>query len=92
MRKKFTPSQKAKVALEALTGSKTIAQISSIYGVHSTQINEWKKQAREKLELLFSDKRAKEGRQEERLVAELYQLIGQRDIEIEWLKKKLEQT
>ena len=91
MRKKFTPSQKAKVALEALTGSKTIAQISSIYGVHSTQINEWKKQAREKLELLFSDKRAKEGKQEERLVAELYQLIGQRDIEIEWLKKKLEQ-
>lgn len=92
MRKKFTPSQKAKVALEAITGNKTIAQISSIYCVHSTQINEWKRQAREKLELLFSDKRAKEGKQDERLVAELYQLIGQRDIEIEWLKKKLEQT
>ena len=91
MRKKFTPSQKAKVALEALTGTKTIAQISSLYEVHSTQVQEWKKRAQEGMLSLFTDKRAKEGKDNERLIQELYQTIGQRDVELEWLKKKLTQ-
>ena len=44
MRKNFEPIFKAKVALEALRGEKTIAQISSEYGVHSTQIGQWKQE------------------------------------------------
>lgn len=74
----------------ALTGTKTIAQISSAYEVHPSQINEWKKSVKENILSLFTDKRTKEGKTDERLTEELYKLIGQRDIEIEWLKKKLE--
>jgi len=42
--KKYDATLKAKVALEAVKGEKTIAEISSEYGVHSTQIAHWKKQ------------------------------------------------
>ncbi|MBK8537362.1 MAG: transposase [Candidatus Competibacteraceae bacterium] len=52
-RKQFSSEFKAKVALEALKGEKTLAQLSSEYGVHATQINTWKQQAREKLPELF---------------------------------------
>ena len=48
-RKQFSNEFKAKVALEGLKGEKTIAQLSSAYGVHASQINTWKQQAREKL-------------------------------------------
>lgn len=52
-RKQFSNEFKAKVALEALKGEKTIAQLSSEYGVHASQITTWKQQAREKLPELF---------------------------------------
>ncbi len=48
-RKTFTASEKAKVALEAIRGELTLAQISSKYDVHATQINKWKKQGLEQL-------------------------------------------
>ena len=43
-RKKYTPAEKAKIALEAIKGELTLAQISSKYGVHATQIKAWKNQ------------------------------------------------
>ena len=43
--KKYTASEKAKVAMEAIRGDLTMAQISSQYGVHATQITRWKKEA-----------------------------------------------
>jgi transposase-like protein len=85
----FTPNQKAAVALAALQGDKTLAEISSIYQVHDTQIRKWKKQAEEGLAELFSDKRHKENKTQERLIEELYKTIGQREVELNWLKKKL---
>jgi transposase len=48
-RKQFSSEFKAKVALEALKGEKTITQLSSEYGVPATPINAWKRHAREKL-------------------------------------------
>jgi transposase-like protein len=44
MRKKFEPTIKARVVLEALKGEKTLAELSSEYGVHSTQIGAWKQE------------------------------------------------
>ena len=44
-RKKYSPSEKAKIALEAIKAELTIAQIASKYSAHPTQINVWKKQA-----------------------------------------------
>lgn len=43
-RKRYTSSEKAKIALEAIKGEQTLAQISSKYGVHTVQICAWKKQ------------------------------------------------
>ena len=89
MKKSFSPQQKATVALMALKGVQSASQISSTFGVHTTQINTWKKQAEESLEHAFTDKRTKEGKTNEQLIRELYQLVGQRDHELAWLKKSL---
>ena len=90
MKKQFTPQQKAAVALEALKGEKSVAEISGLYEVHSTQIKDWKNTAKEHLTDLFTDKRAKENRTQERLIEELYRLLGRREAEVAWLKKKLQ--
>ncbi len=74
--------------MEAVKGDKTIREISSIYGVHSSQIMKWKKQLLEELPSMFSDKRAKTEKEREDLEAELYRQIGQLKVELEWLKKK----
>ncbi len=89
---KKTPREKAQVALAAIKEVKTMAQISSDFQVHPTQIGLWKKQAIDNLPELFKDKRKKEkedlaGRQAE--LDNLYKIIGQRDAELDWLKKKL---
>lgn len=89
MKKVFTPKQKAEVALAAIKEVQTIAQISSTFEVHPTQIGLWKKQAREGLSEVFSDKRKKDNQSQEEKIDELYKIIGQRDAELVWLKKKL---
>lgn len=79
---------KAKVALEAVRGEKTIAQISSEYGVHANQISQWKKKLLQELPELFSEKRRSKDINKEALEAELYRQIGQLKVELEWVKKK----
>ncbi len=88
MRRNHDAAFKAKVALEAVKGEKTIAQLSSIYGVHANQIGQWKKRLLSELPTLFSDKRKKVEHENEELEAELYRQIGQLKVELEWLKKK----
>lgn len=90
--KVFSPQEKARVALAAIKAEKTTAQISSDYQVHSTQIGLWKKQALDNLAELFKDNRKKEKQAElnyQEQLDNLYKVIGQRDIELDWLKKKL---
>jgi len=89
LKKVFSPKQKAEVALAAIKEVQTIAQISSTFEVHPTQIGLWKKQAREGLSEVFSDKRKKDNQSQEEKIEELYKIIGQRDAELVWLKKKL---
>lgn len=88
MRKKHDAAFKAKVALEAVRGEKTIAQLSSEYGVHPNQIGQWRKRLLEELPEIFSGKREKIDRDGDELVAELYRQIGQLKVELDWLKKK----
>ena len=88
VRTKFSSEIKAKVALDAIKGELTVNEISSNYGVHSTQITSWKKQAMEELKLVFSDKREKKSKLNEQLTDELYKQIGQLKVELDWLKKK----
>lgn len=88
LRKRHDAAFKAKVALEASKGEKTIAQLSSEFGVHANQIRQWRKQLLEELPRLFSDRRRKQEKDDEELRSELYQQIGQLKVELDWLKKK----
>jgi len=88
IRKNYSASFKAKVALEAVKQEKTISQLSSEYGVHANQINQWRKRVLEELPDIFSQKRKKKERDTEELQSELYQQIGQLKVELDWLKKK----
>lgn len=88
MRKTFDAAFKAKVALMALKEEKTIAELSSQYGVHPNQISKWKKLVLERLPSLF-DKRGKTDKDcPDPIVDELYRQIGQLQVEKDWLKKK----
>lgn len=92
MRKQFTPQQKATVALAALTGDKTINQVASQYEVHPTQVKQWKHIVKDSLPALFTDKRKKgTAKTERQTIDELHRVIGVRDAELEWLKKKIDQ-
>lgn len=89
MKKTFSAADKVKVALEAIRGVRSPSEIASAYGVHPTQIGCWKRQLIERAPALFTDRRTTDGKTQERLLAELYQTIGQRDMELAWLKKSL---
>jgi len=91
-RKRHSAQVKGKVALEAIKGQKTVNEIASEYGVHPTQITQWKKQVLEELPQIFSSRRAKGEQAEEALKATLYQEIGQLKVELDWLKKKVERV
>ena len=86
-RLKFSAAEKFRVALEAIKGEKTIAEISSHYHVHATQISSWKRQALDYLAASFTDKKKPEENHEKEL-GELYQQIGQLKVENDFLKKK----
>jgi transposase-like protein len=88
MRQQFTPNQKATVALAALSGSQTINQIAAAHEVHPSQVKSWKSVASTGLPQLFTDNRSKEALDQQAKIDELHRVIGVRDAELEWLKKK----
>jgi len=90
MRKTIGPAIKAKAALAALKGEKTIAELSSEYEIHPNQISKWKKLVLEQLPSLFEKKNSQKGEQPSPDTDELYKQIGQLQVENDWLKKKSE--
>jgi transposase-like protein len=86
----FTASKKSKIAIAAVEGKLTQAQISSEYGVHSTQIKAWKQTALKAIEDVFSGAHDKDKKAQEQLVDDLYQEIGRLQAQLSWLKKKHE--
>jgi len=87
-RKTFTAAEKAKIALEAIRGELTLAQISSKYDVHATQINNWKKQALKQLPEAFTNQAKQVQVDHESELQLLYEQIGRLKIENDFLKKK----
>jgi putative transposase len=90
-RRTFSPEFKAKVALEALKEVEPIHVIASRHEVLPVQVSQWKKELARRLPEVFAsaaqstrDEVAEAERQKE-----LYARIGQQQIEIDWLKKKL---
>ena len=77
------------MAISAIKSENKISQLASVNQIHPNQIKRWKKIIEENASLLFSDKRKSENKSQEQLIEHLYRVIGQRDIELDWLKKKL---
>ena len=91
-RRKFDAGLKAKVAIAAIRGLETSAEISSSYGVHSTQVTKWKKKAMEELPGIFAEngKAQRGAAPDDQLISTLYEEIGRLKVELDWVKKKLE--
>ena len=78
---------KAKVALAAVRGDKSLGELAKQFQVHPTQISTWKQHLLETVPELFADRRKKH--QEQRISTDaLYQQIGQLSMELSWLQKK----
>jgi transposase len=88
IRKSHPPSLKAKVAIEAIKGNKTITQIAQMFGVHPTQVGGWKKQALAGLPDVFGNGREQMRQQTDAEKDELYKQIGQLKVELDFLKKR----
>lgn len=91
MRRQFNAGQKASVALAALKGDKTINQIASEFEVNPTQVKQWRDTAKASMSSAFADKRktAAKAADTQKQIDELHRIIGLRDAELEWLKKKI---
>jgi len=87
-RRNHSAQFKAKVALAAAKGDKTIAELTSEYQVHPNQITQWKKQLLESLPEIFSRSRDRDKQRQDDLTDRLYRQIGQLKVELDWLKKK----
>ena len=92
-RNRPTASFKAKVAVAALKEVKTVSELASQYGMHPTQIHQWKRQLLDRVEEIFSTpgSRARAGEDQEALQAKLYEEIGRLKVELAWVKKKAAQ-
>ena len=88
-RTRHTASLKFKVALEAAKEQKTRSQVASEFGVHPTQVSQWKKELLANGTHLFEKGRPKRQEKEkaEQEIA-LYEQIGRLNMELAWLKKK----
>jgi transposase len=86
--KQYSAEEKTKIALDAIKGDMTMSQISSKYGVHATQISNWKKQALANMIGGFKAPTKSEAPDQEPLIKSLYEQIGQLTVERDWLKKK----
>src|SRR5215831_8631161 len=87
-RKQYSPKFKARVAMEAIRGEKTLSQLGSQFKVHPIQIAKWRKAALEQLPELFVDGRTRKGRNGKSDSDALYAEIGRLKVELDWLKKK----
>jgi transposase-like protein len=89
-RKRHEASTKARVALEALKERETVAQISKRFGVHPTQVNQWKRKLFEEAAEIFERENGSK-RVEAFEATELYEQIGRLKMELDWLKTKAAQ-
>jgi putative transposase len=88
MRKRYPAEFKAKVALEAVKGERSLSELASRYEVHPNQIGQWRKSLLAGLPEVFSEKRQRQVQDGEEEKARLYEEIGRLKMELDWLKKK----
>jgi transposase-like protein len=87
-RRQFSSELKAKIAVEAIKGQRTVQEIASSYKVHPNQVTNWKKQLLDFSPEAFSVGRLRLDQADEQLKSELYEQIGKLKVELDWLQKK----
>jgi transposase-like protein len=88
-RRQHSDEFKAKVAVEAVRGVRTLSELSSMFKVHPTVIGHWKRRLLAGAASVFGQSAGAVGQSEEDLTGPLYQEIGRLKMEVDWLKKKL---
>lgn len=88
-RKSYSDGFKATVALAAVKGDRTVAELASPFGVHATLVQAWKKQLVTNAETVFSGGAKLADPAAEAKQAELYEQLGRVQMELAWLKKKV---
>mgnify|MGYP003334610099 CR=1 FL=1 len=91
VRRRFEAGFKAKVALEAIRGLKTVQEIAKQFQVHPNLVTTWRKQLLDGASEVFDGPSAKAAKESEPSSAVLYEQIGRLKVELEWLKKKVAQ-
>ncbi len=89
LRRQHPPAFKAKVALEAVKETKTIAELSSQFAVHPTQIKQWRDIMEHHGATLYTDHHQRQEREKDDLIRRLYEQVGKLQIQVDWLKKKM---
>ena len=88
-RRSHSDDFKAKVALELIRGEKSLAEVASQYEIHPNLAIKWKREVEEKAAKLFARKEDEQVKELKEENERLYKAIGKRQIENDWLKKKL---
>ena len=90
-RRKHTAEFKARVAIEAIRGVKTISEIAAEFEIHPVMVGNWKKDMLERLPELFENKNANKEKDTEKETEKLHRKVGQLTMEVEFLEKKCKQ-
>jgi transposase-like protein len=88
VRRRHSSEFKARVAVEAIKGQKTLNELASEFGVHPVQIAQWKRQLLDASPAAFENAGGRRDHAQAQLVEQLYQQIGQLKVEVDWLRKK----
>jgi transposase-like protein len=89
-RKRHSSDFKARVALEADKGDRSLSELASRYEVHPTQIGQWRKAWLSRVPEIFSAKRQRQEADDEAEKARLYEEIGRLKVEVDWLKNEVD--
>lgn len=89
MHKKFPKEFRAKVALAAIRGDKTLSELAGEFEVHPTQISTWRNELKDRACEIFAGPHDRATQEYKDRIEELYKNIGRMQVENDWLKKKL---